>query len=120
MDVPAGVTQEEGHTRFLYLPSALLALIFIATRIQPSLSLVNRPFPSSTVKSNFVYPRINRSPLVGHDFIYLFLFYTVFFLRGKIPVRVTTPRFELASQRQKVLRLPTEPPKRPVIGSGLS
>ena len=24
------------------------------------------PF-SSTVKSNFVYPRINRSPLVGHD-----------------------------------------------------
>ena len=42
MDAPAGVTQEEGHTRFLYLPSAVLALIFIARRIQPSFSLVNR------------------------------------------------------------------------------
>ena len=39
---PAGVTQEEGHTGFLHLPSAVLALIFIARRIQPSLSLVDR------------------------------------------------------------------------------
>ena len=30
---PAGVTQEEGHTGFLRLPSAVLALIFIARRI---------------------------------------------------------------------------------------
>ena len=30
-----------------------------------------------------------------------------------IPVRVTTPRFELTSQRQRVSRLPTEPPGRP-------
>ena len=29
------------------------------------------PFPSSTVKSNFVYPRINRSPLVGHVFFWV-------------------------------------------------
>ena len=36
------VTQEEGHTGFLYLPSAVLALIFVARRIQPSLSLVDR------------------------------------------------------------------------------
>ena len=42
VDVPAGVTQEEGQTGFLYLPSAVLALIFIARRIQPSLSLVDR------------------------------------------------------------------------------
>ena len=42
MDVPAGVTQEEGHTGFLHLLSALLALIFIARRIQPFLSLVDR------------------------------------------------------------------------------
>ena len=41
--VPAGVTQEEGHTGFLHLPSAVLALIFIARRIQPFLSLVDRP-----------------------------------------------------------------------------
>ena len=32
---------------------------------------LSRPFPSSTVKSNFVYPRINPSPLVGH-FYFIF------------------------------------------------
>ena len=42
VDVPAGVTQEEGHTRFLHLPSAVSALIFLARRIQPFLSLVDR------------------------------------------------------------------------------
>ena len=44
MDVPAGVTQEEGHTGFLiHLPSEVLALIFLARRIQLSfLSLVDR------------------------------------------------------------------------------
>ena len=43
VDVPAGVTQEEGHTGFLiHLPSAVLALIFLAKRIQPFLSLVDR------------------------------------------------------------------------------
>ena len=36
------VTQKEGHTGFLHLPSAMLALIFLAKRIQPSLSLVDR------------------------------------------------------------------------------
>ena len=34
---------------------------------------------------------------------------------GKIPVRVAAPRFELTSQRQKVSRLPTEPPGRTAI-----
>ena len=42
VDVPAGVTQEEGHTGFLRLPSAVLALFFLARRIQPFLSLVDR------------------------------------------------------------------------------
>ena len=42
MDAPAGVTQEEGHTEFIHLPFAVLSLIFIARRIQPSLSLVDR------------------------------------------------------------------------------
>ena len=59
VDVPAGATQEEGHTEFIHLPSAVLALLFIARRIQ----------------SNFVYPRINRSPLVRHDFLF---FYFIF------------------------------------------
>ena len=43
MDVPAGVTQEEGHTGFfIHVPSAVRALIFLARRIQPLLSLVDR------------------------------------------------------------------------------
>ena len=40
--LPAGVTQEEGRTGFLHLPSAVLALTFLARRIQPFLSLVDR------------------------------------------------------------------------------
>ena len=42
VDAPVGVTQEEGHTAFLRLPSVVRAIIFIARRIQPSLSLVDR------------------------------------------------------------------------------
>ena len=43
LDVQAGVTQEEGHTGFLiHLLSAVRALIFLARRIQPFLSLVDR------------------------------------------------------------------------------
>ena len=43
MDVPAGVTQEEGNTGFsIHLLSAVLALIFLARRIQPFLSLIDR------------------------------------------------------------------------------
>ena len=43
LDVPAGVTQEEGHTGCLiHLPSAVRALTFLAGRIQPFLSLVDR------------------------------------------------------------------------------
>ena len=42
MDVPAGVTQEEGHTSFLHLPSAVLALVLLAKGVQPFLSVVDR------------------------------------------------------------------------------
>ena len=43
VDVPAEVTQEEGHTGFIiHLLSAVPALIFLARRIQPFLSLVDR------------------------------------------------------------------------------
>ena len=42
MDVPAGVTQKEGHTGFLRPPSAMLALIFLTSRIQPFFFLVDR------------------------------------------------------------------------------
>ena len=40
--VPAGVKQEEGQTGFVHLLSAMLALIFLARRIQPFLSLIDR------------------------------------------------------------------------------
>ena len=50
MDVPAGVTQEEGNTGFyIHLLSAVLALTFF------SREGFSHSFPSSTVKSNFVY-----------------------------------------------------------------
>ena len=42
VDVSAGVTEEEGHTGFIHLPSAVLALTFLARRIQPFLSIVDR------------------------------------------------------------------------------
>ena len=42
VDAPAGVTREEGQTVFFHLSSAVLALVFIARRIQPSLSLFDR------------------------------------------------------------------------------
>ena len=42
VNVPTEVTQKEGHTGFLHLSSAVLALIFISRRIQPPLSLVDR------------------------------------------------------------------------------
>ena len=42
VDVPVGVTQEEDHTGFIHLPSAVLALTFLAKRMQPFFSLVDR------------------------------------------------------------------------------
>ena len=54
LDVPAGVTQEEGHTEFLiHLPSAVHTFIFLARRIPPFLSLGDREveFCVLTIKS---------------------------------------------------------------------
>ena len=43
LDVPAGVTQEEGRTGFLiHLLFAVRAFNFLARRIEPLLSLVDR------------------------------------------------------------------------------
>ena len=60
-------------------------------------------------------PSLRRSPLVGCFQIVFVFFLCVCVCGGKIPVRVTPPSFELTSQRQKVSRLPTEPPGRPVL-----
>ena len=87
MDAPQPGPHRRKATResFFHLPSAGLALIVIARRIHPSLSLVDRE-----VECVVVYPRHNRCPLlVGYD------------VRA-IPVRMTAPRFELTSLRQKV------------------
>ena len=67
MDVPARVTQEEGNTGFsIHLLSAVLALLFVARRIQPFLSLVDREVEFLCTNDLF-----NRSPPVGH-FIFIF------------------------------------------------
>ena len=58
VDVPAGVTQEEGHTGFLiHLLSAVLASIRLARRVQSFLSLVDRNFEFGvlTIKSFSAY-----------------------------------------------------------------
>ena len=75
MDVPAGVTQEEGHTGFLiHLPSAVHALIFVARRIQPFLSLVDREVEfcvltnqsfSTPVDLQKAYDTVDRTLLYG-------------------------------------------------------
>ena len=50
LDVPAGVTQEEGHTGFLIdLLSAVRALIFLARRNQPFLSLIDREVMANNI-----------------------------------------------------------------------
>ena len=66
MEAPAGVTQEEGHTGFLHLPSAVRALIFLAIRIQPSLSLVDREVVRS---QNFFLPEVFKEKTAVRSFI---------------------------------------------------
>ena len=62
LDIPAGVTQEEGHTGFfIHLLSAVRALIFPARRIQPFLSLIDREVEFCVLVNLF-----NRPPPVEH------------------------------------------------------
>ena len=76
LDVPAGVTQEEGHTGFLIpRPSAARALIFLARRIQSFLSLVDREVEFGILCTNDLIVL----PLLG------FFFFSLFFMR-KNPV----------------------------------
>ena len=67
VDASTGVTQKEGHIGFLHLPSAVLVLIFITRKIQPSLFLVNRE-----VEICVLYPRIT---------CWALFFYFLFFVR---------------------------------------
>ena len=65
VDATAGVTQEEGHR--ISPPSLCGACLNFF-----SWEGFSRPFPSSTVMSKSVHPRINRSPLVGHEFCFIY------------------------------------------------
>ena len=88
LDVPAGVTHEEGHTGFLiHLFSAVRALIFHARRIQPFLSLVDR-------EVEFL---CTNGLIVLHPLGIFFLIF--FFLSEKIPFA----GIELTSQRVRRL-----------------
>ena len=61
LDIPAGVTQEEYHTGFfIHLPSAVRALIFLARRIQPFLSFVDREVEFCVVVVVVVVSHIQR------------------------------------------------------------
>ena len=98
LDVPAGVTQEEGHTGFfIHLLSAVRALIFLARRIQPFLSLVDR--------------EVEFRVLTIQSFSTCWAFFFFFFLVRKIPLAGV----ELTSQRVRGLRGTSELPGRPAI-----
>ena len=99
LDVPAGVTQEEGHTGFfIHLSSAVRVLFFLARRIQPFLTLVDREVEFCVL--------FNRSPLDGHIFIFF-----LFFLGRKIPFA----GIELTSQVSEGYEVTSELSGRPVI-----
>ena len=105
MDVPAGVTQEEGHTGFLiHLLFAVRALIFLAKRIQPFLSLVDREveFCVLTIES------------FSTRWAFLFSFFS--FSVRKIPFAGV----ELTSQRVRGLRGTSELPARPALETKLN
>ena len=98
MDVPAGVTQEEGHTGFFIHLSAVRALIFLARKIQPFLSLVDREVEFCVLTIQSFSTR--------SVFFYFFIF-----LVRKIPFA----GIELTSQRVRGLRGTSELPGRPSI-----
>ena len=99
MDVPAGVTQEEGHTGFLiHLLSAVHALMFLARRIQPFLSLVDREVEFCVLTILIVLHPLG-----------IFIFHFLVFLVRKIPFA----GIELTSQRVRGLRGTSELPGRP-------
>ena len=75
VEVPAGVTQEEGHIGFLiHLPYAVVALNFLARRNQPSLTLVDRESRILCTNELIVLH------LLG-IFLYIYIFTYYFFVR---------------------------------------
>ena len=97
LDVPAGVTQEKGHTGFfIHLLSAVRALIFLARRIQPLLSLVDREVEFLRTNDLIVL-----HPL-GIFYFHLFIYLFIYFSEKNLVYRDRTP----VPTCQKVTRLP--------------
>ena len=72
MDVPAGgVTQEGGYKTFLHLPPAVLALIFLARRIQSFLALVDREVDFLCINTGFYGDKILYKNLKIFDKIFV-------------------------------------------------
>ena len=65
VDAPDGGAQEKAHTKYFYLPSAGLAFVFLARRIQPPLSLVDREV-EFCVSTNYLF--------VYYIYIYILFF----------------------------------------------
>ena len=105
VDAPPEVTQD-----FSAFHSAVLALIFIARRIQPSISLVGRgvEFCVSTTES------LSTKYLLLSIIIIIIIIIICFGGKLKIPSSCDCTEIRThVPQRQKVSRLPTEPPGRP-------
>ena len=66
---------KEGHTGFINLPSAVLALIFIARRIQPSLSLVDREVEFRVPTNLLFFTCWAHRALYIYSYIYIYLFF---------------------------------------------
>ena len=67
LNIPAGVTQEEGHTGFLiHLPSEVHTFIFLARRVQPFLSLADREVNICVCVRVFSSQFIRDIKFVGH------------------------------------------------------
>ena len=91
-----------GHTRgrlhrISHPPSFCGACLYFCSREGFSHS-----FPSSTVKSNFVYLRFNRAPLVGH-------FYVLFLVRKNPVYRDSNSRPNLSEGYEVTSELPGRP-----------
>ena len=100
LDVPAGVAQDEGHTGLLIHLSAVRALIFLARRIQPFLSLVDREVEFCVLTILIVLRPLG-----------LFILFFSFFLVRKI----SFAGIELTSQRVRGLRGTSDLPGPPAI-----
>ena len=86
VDIPTEVTHEKGHTGFLHLPSAVLALIFLARKIQPFLSPVDREVDFCV--------RVIQSSSICWAFFVVVLF-SIFFCEEKIQFVGRHRRFEV-------------------------